>query len=139
MIASEKITHMESSTPRGLSPTGVLASSLGGEVSRHRRGAFSVQMAVLALILVLGALVVSLRAYSAKVWLMDDFRAGYSAGTELGPVEGDAYGACTHLAEDSYGERLMYTEPGQAFAVGCSRALAGRGNDYWGIADYLED
>ncbi len=90
-------------------------------------------------VLVLLSLVMGAWAHDAKVWLMDDFRDGYSAGADRVVSRGDQYQTCRRMAEGLYGGSGSYNESSTAFTAGCWRALGGGENDFWHVADYLGD
>lgn len=92
---------------------------------------------VLALVLAAGAW-----GYSARVWLMDDFRAGYSVGAGIGADhlrERTRFRLCEQAAEDRYGADAGESDSARVFWSGCARGAYGGDNDWWYAAQYLDD
>ena len=80
--------------------------------------------------------------YSAKVWLMDDFRDGYSVGTDVGEARRSAnaqQNLCDDAIQERYGTDATDTDSARVFWSGCARGAAGAENDWWFAADYLDD
>jgi hypothetical protein len=90
----------------------------------------------LALLLVVG-LAGGVWAYSAKVWLWDDFRAGYDVGQNL-QRNSSGDDPCQEAAAEKYGRKDASNEAAM-FWSGCDVARAGLRNDYWNVSGYLSD
>ncbi len=100
------------------------------------------------LVVILGSLVlvVALAAlawgYSAKVWLMDDFRDGCSVGDDIGEArrtDRAQQNLCVEAIEEIYGTDAAETDSARVFWSGCARGAAGAENDWWFAADYFDD
>ena len=80
-----------------------------------------------------------------KPWLMDDFRAGYDAGSQkYGVVDGPnrVGDVCARLMGSAYGTAPRYvqydtSEPASAYWWGCIRGLSGGSDDWWNVSGYL--
>lgn len=122
--------------------TVVTAATHGYDKKRHSRAL----VWVLVVCMVTPALVVGATWVSyKKPWLMDDYRAGYAAGTrEIGEVAdpNEAANRCAELMGSRYGSAPKYvqydtSEPASAFWWGCNSAVSGGENEWWNVSGYL--
>jgi hypothetical protein len=80
-----------------------------------------------------------------KPWLMDDYRSGYAAGTQVSGQTADANDSdqrCAELMGSKYGiapkyQQYVTPEPASAFWWGCIHGAGGADNDWWNVSGYL--